>query len=147
MHYIYPEADSLQNKPLMGTGTCVDLIKLLVPGLKGLSTQSWKPGENVMEAFKTGKAIPRGTAIATFENGRYPQRCPVGYTGSCQHAALLLSVQPGGIWIMDQYNTDNARKYVGQRFIRIPEPRKAKLPDGNWRNAGNNPFAFHVITK
>ena len=103
MPYIFAGVDSYKGKPLIGTGTCVDLIKELVPGLKGQSTTTWKAGGNVMEVFKAGKTIPRGTAIATFENGRYPQRCAVGYAGSCHHAAILLSVQAGGVWIMVQF--------------------------------------------
>lgn len=102
---------------------------------------------NVMDAHKAGKTIRRGTAIATFENGRYPQRCQAGYTGSCHHAALVLTVQPGGIWIMDQYNTDEKRMFVDARFLRIPMPRERKLPNGRWKNAGNNPLAFYVISK
>ena len=35
-------------------------------------------------------------------------------------------------------------KYVNQ-FMRIPAPRTEKLGDGRYRNAGNNPLAFHVI--
>ncbi len=147
MPYIYTAVDSLQDHALFGSGTCVDLIKLMVPGLKGVSTQAWKPGDNVMEAYQAGKVIPRGTAIATFDNGRYPQTCPVGYPGSCHHAAMLLSVAKGGMWIMDQYNTDSNRLFVGKRFIRIPPPSERKLPNGRWRNAGNNALAFHVIAK
>ncbi len=145
MPYIYPEVDTLINKPLIGTGTCVDLIKALVPGLKGKSTVAWKQGVNVMEAFKAGKSFPRGTAIATFDRGRFPKRCETGYQGSCHHAALLLKVMPSGIWIMDQYNTDDKRMFIATRFMRIPAPRTEKLGDGRYRNAGNNPLAFYVI--
>ena len=147
MPYIFAGVDSYKGKPLIGTGTCVDLIKELVPGLKGQSTTTWKAGGNVMEVFKAGKTIPRGTAIATFENGRYPQRCAVGYAGSCHHAAILLSVQAGGVWIMDQYKSDKNRMFIESRFLRLLPPRTEKLSNGNWRDAGNNPRAFYVIEK
>ena len=125
MPHMYMEVDKLKNQPRVGSSTCVDIIKLLVPGLIGRSTQTWKEGANVMEAFKAGRSIPRGTAIATFENGRYPQRCQTGYEGSCHHAALLLSVMPGGIWILDQYIAKE-RPNMQMRFIRVPIPRLQK---------------------
>ena len=96
MNFIYADVDKLLGKPLLGSGTCVDLVKRLVPGLKQGSTATWKVGDNVMDAYKAGKTIPRGTAIATFENGRYPQSCPINYDGSCHHAALLLGVRMEG---------------------------------------------------
>lgn len=147
MNDIYREVDTLQGHALFGSGTCVDLIKLMVPGLAGISTQLWKTGDNIVEAHKAGKTFPRGTAIATFDNGHYPQACPTGYAGSCHHAALLLSVANGGMWIMDQYNTDKRRLFVAKRFIRIPPPSERALPNGKWKDAGNNALAFHVITK
>jgi hypothetical protein len=143
--YIYPDVDSLLKQPLVGSGTCVDLIKAYVPGLKGKTTLAWKAGVNVLEAFMAGKPIRRGTAIATFENGRYPQRCETGYRGSCHHAGLLLNVMPSGIWIVDQYNNDKNRLFIASRILYRPAPRTEKLPDGRYRNAGNNALAFHVI--
>ncbi len=62
MPFVYREVDQLWHKPLAGSGTCIDLIKEYVPGLKGLPTSAWKAGLNVMEA---GSKIVRGTAIAT----------------------------------------------------------------------------------
>lgn len=144
MPYIYPNVHSLNGQPRVGSGTCVDIVKQLVPGLIGKSTATWKEGVSVMEAHKSGKSIPPGTAIATFKNGRYPQNCPVGYFGSCHHAALVVSVQGGGMWILDQYN-DPKRPKMAFRFIRIPPPSERTLPDGSWRNAGNNALAFSVI--
>ena len=86
----------------------------------------------------------RGTAIATFEKGRYPQGCATGYEGSCQHAALLVYVMPTGIWVMDQFVSEK-RRNPKPRFIQGPEPRKQKFANGTWRNAGNNALAFSVI--
>lgn len=145
MPYIYPAVRSLANQPLVGTGTCVDLVKMLVPGLVGRPTSSWRAGANVMEARKARKPIMPGTAIATFENGRYPQRCAIGYYGSCHHAGLVVAVYDGGFWIMDQYTGDRDRLFVAMRFIRVPAPSLRRLPDGSYRDAGNNALAFHVI--
>lgn len=144
MPHVYREVDKLLEQPRVGSGTCIDIVKLLVPGLIGRSTATWREGINVMEAYKAGRPIPRGTAIATFENGRYPQRCQSGYHGSCHHAGLLLAVQAGGIWIADQW-TAPERPTIKARFIRLPPPRRVKLADGAWRDAGNNPYAYAVI--
>lgn len=150
MPYIYTEVDLLLRKPFVNDGDCVDLIKELVPGLRRVSTQAWKQGANLMEARMAGKVFPRGTAIATFENGRYPQRCSGNYNGtgqSCRHAALLLRVDPSGIWVMDQYRGDPGRSFIEKRLIAVPPPRLQKFADGTWRNAGNNANAYYVIEK
>jgi len=145
MPYSYSEVDKLLDQPLVGAGTCVDLIKLIVPGLVGKPTTTWKEGINVMDAYRSGKVIPRGTAIATFQRGRYIQSCATSYVGSCHHAALLLQAMPGGIWVMDQYTGAENRQLVTRRFIRVPLPREQKFADGSYRNAGNNALAFSVI--
>lgn len=144
MPHVYHAVDQLIDTPVVGSGTCVDLIKLYVPGLIGKPTTSWKEGIGVMEAQKSGKKLMRGTAIATFKNGRYPQSCAIGYHGSCHHAALLLSVQPGGIWILDQY-APSTRPTIKRRFISIPQASQSKLADGSHANAGNNAMAYSVI--
>lgn len=144
MPHVYAAVDTISGKPRVGSGTCVDIVKMLVPGLLGKPTSAWKEGVSVMEAHRAGKPILRGTAIATFKNGRYPQSCSPGYQGSCHHAALVMSVQNGGIWVLDQY-TDPKRPNMTPRFIRIPPPSERTLPDGSWRNAGNNALAFSVI--
>jgi hypothetical protein len=147
MPYIYTEVEKLLNVPLVGSGTCVDLIKQLVPGLIGKPTAAWRAGANVIDTFRAGRSLPQGTAIATFEKGRYVQSCPVNYEGSCHHAALLLRTLPGGIWVMDQYTGVANRQFVSRRFIRIPVPREQRLADGSYRNAGNNALAFAVIER
>jgi hypothetical protein len=98
----------------------------------------------LLEALKAGKTCPRGTAIATFINGRYPQVDRPGERSS-RHAALLLEVQEGGIWVMDQYPGDPSRPYITKRFIHIPPPREQRHEDGTLKNPGNSALAFHVI--
>lgn len=144
MPHIYPQVHTLDGKPRVGSGTCVDIIKQLVPGLIGKPTSAWREGVSVMEAHKAGRPILPGTAIATFKNGRYPQSCPTGYYGSCHHAALVVSIMGGGMWVLDQY-TEPDRPNMKFRFIRIPPPSERKLRDGAWRDAGNNALAFSVI--
>ena len=134
MPFVYREVDQLWHKPLAGSGTCVDLIKEYVPGLKGLPTSAWKAGGNVMEA---GSKIVIGTAIATFENGRYPGR------DHDNHAAIVLKVMGSGIWVMDQWKNDKNRPYIERR----PAPHKQRNADGTFMTPSDNALAFYVIER
>lgn len=136
MGHVYSGVDELAKGETdqVGTGECVDIIKHFVPGLKGKSTTTWRAGAWVMEA---GSSIPRGTAIATFDqDGRYPQH------HSGQHAAIVLRVMPSGIWVVDQWRS---KAKITARLIRIPPPRQQRNPDGSFSNASNNALAFRVI--
>lgn len=66
MPHVYIQVDRLKDWPWVDGGNCVSLINEFAPGLAGLSTQSWRDGARVLDA----PGIARGTAIATFENGR-----------------------------------------------------------------------------
>lgn len=79
-----------------------------------------------------------GTAIATFENGRYPNR-PHG-----NHAAFFIRYQLGpggvrtGIWVADQYlSTQRIR-------VRLLKPLIAKS-NGKFVHVSDNALAFSVI--
>jgi hypothetical protein len=78
-----------------------------------------------------------GTAIATFEDGRYPHR----RTG--QHAAFFVSSAGAGIWVMDQWKNDPRKPVVSLRHI----ARKGKTKDGKWKDPSNNAEAFSVIER
>jgi len=145
MPYTFSAVDKLLEQPLIASATCVDLVRLFVTGLAGKPTSSWKQGVGVMEAHRAGTVIPKGTAIATFEQGCYLPRCASMDAGRCHHAALLLQATPDGIWVMDQYTGAENRQLVTRRFIRVPPPRAQLVADGSYCNAGNNAFAFSVI--
>ena len=85
---------ALKDHVHFGSGECVDLIKALVPGLIGQSTQTWKKGAYV-------KDVPNlrpGTAIATFgPNGRFP------HANTGQHAAIFVAHAGAGIYVVEQY--------------------------------------------
>ncbi len=134
MPFVYKAVRTLAGQALVGTGDCVDLVKGLAPGLKGVPTSAWKAGDSVVEVAH--KLAP-GTAIATFENGRYPHR----RTG--QHAALFVSSAGAGIWVMDQWKNDPHKPVVSLRHI----ARKGKTKDGKWKDPSNNAEAFSVIER
>jgi hypothetical protein len=138
MPFTYRDVDKLVNQPLAGSGTCVDLIKTYVPGLIGQPTTVWRQGENVMEA---GNRIEKGTAIATFEHGRYPRR------DHDNHAALVVRVMGAGIWVVDQWAGDAHNPTIHMRLIRVPPPHEQRMADGSFRRPSDNAIAFYVIEK
>lgn len=125
---------ALKDHVHFGTGECVDLIKELVPGLIGVSTQRWKEGARV----KDSPNLTRGTAIATFgPNGRFPS----ANTG--QHAAIFVAHAGAGIWLVEQYRNSGLVLY---RHMEAPRVH-AQRPDGTWPNRSRNPLAFSVIER
>jgi hypothetical protein len=110
------------------------LIKEKTPGLQGVTTLAWRQGAAVLES----KNLARGTAIATFEKGRYPHR-PTG-----NHAAFFLAYAGQAIWVMDQWKNDPIGKpTVSKRLISPGRTRK----DGSLRDPSNSSQAFFVIER
>lgn len=132
MPYVYKEVTALQGHAPVGNGDCVALAKDLTPGLKGFPTSAWRAGAAV-----TGSTnLARGTAIATFERGRYPNKT----TGN--HAAFFLAYGGKGIWVMDQWKNDPINKPgVSRRYIPLGLTKK----DGSIREPSNAAQAFYVI--
>jgi len=134
MPHVYAAVRSLRDHELVDGGDCVALVKAFAPGLKGYSTLRWRPGDHVVDVAT--KLAP-GTAIATFEKGRYPQR------RSGQHAAFFLGSAGSGIWVMDQWKGDRNKPTVSKRHI----PKRGQNPDGSYRDPSNNAEAFYVIER
>lgn len=133
MPYRYPNPRSLEKHPLVGGGNCVDLIKELVPGLKGLPTSAWRQGERVLDA----RALLSGTAIATFEHGRYPNR-PHG-----NHAAIFVAFGGQAIYVMDQWKSDGRKPWISMRVIHTG----ITMIDGSFIDPSNSSQAFYVIER
>lgn len=138
MPFVYRDVEKLWRQPLAGSGTCVDIIKGYVPGLKGLPTTAWRAGVNVIEA---GIKVEKGTAIATFVKGRYPGQ------DHDNHAAIVLKVMASGIWVMDQWKGDSRRAWIERRLIRIPPPHQQRNKDGSFMRPSDNALAFYVIER
>lgn len=134
MPHVYIQVDQLKDRPWVDGGNCVSLIKKYAPGLQNVPTAKWRAGERVLDA----KHIARGTAIATFENGRYPGRG----IGQGNHAAFFLWRIQDGIYVMDQFTLgDRTKPLIGQRIIR----RLGINRNGTYINPSNNAEAFYVI--
>lgn len=109
-------ANSFQGQ-VIGDGHCVSLIRRCS---NAPFTQYWRPG-----ALVTDSAPPTGTIIATFKNGRYPNK--TGY-----HAAIFIKQDEYGIWVWDQW----LGKPVHRRLIRFSDERlKHKTPAANTAQA------------
>jgi hypothetical protein len=68
-------------------------------------------------------------------NGEYPNKA------HGNHAALYLSQEAGGIWVIDQWQGDPNKPQVSKRFIRSQGKNKA----GGFSSPSNNADAFSVI--
>lgn len=128
MAYVYTQVDALQNTAKVGNKQCVALVRHYanLP-----ATAVWTEGSAVWG----NSSLAKGTAIATFVNGRY-QSLPSG-----NHAAFYVSQDAGGIWIMDQWASDTGKPKVSKRYVR----RKGKLPGGAFIDPSNNADAYSVI--
>ena len=128
MPHIYSKVDTLQGEDMVGSKQCVALLQHYA---KLDHTSMWKEGKTVLGTF----TIAKGTAIATFVDGRYKSR-PTG-----NHAAFYISQDAGGIWIMDQWANDQKKKTVSKRYIM----RMGKLQNGQYVTPSDNADAYSVI--
>ncbi|MFC5472465.1 BPSL0067 family protein [Paraherbaspirillum soli] len=128
MSYLYSKVDELDQSDLVGSHQCVALIQHYahVP-----HTSSWKKGKDVLGDV----SIAKGTAIATFVNGKYQNH------SHGNHAAFYIGQESGGIWIMDQWKGDPKKPKVSKRFVRT----RGKLKNGSYVEPSNNAEAFSVI--
>jgi hypothetical protein len=105
---------------VFGNGQCVTFVQRIA---HTPSTHSWKPGPSVRGNFW----LPKGTAIATFRRGRYPNQSH-GYS----HAAIYLRQDAFGIWVLDQWHGQP----VHERYI---------LFSRHTKHVSNNSNAYSVI--
>lgn len=108
MAYILDKAESYVGKAYKnakGNTECVEFVRqvLTIP-----PTSLWVEGVKI---HKGTTGIAKGTAIATFINGAYPQ---TGTTG--KHAAIYLGQNDAGIIVLDQWR---AQGQVKKRTIRF----------------------------
>lgn len=125
MPFVYSDAEKLATKPLVGTKQCVALVKQYT---SAPPTVMWKEGKSV----KGNLLLAKGTAIATFVGGKYPNHA------SGNHAAFYIGQDSTGIWVVDQWSTS---KTIQKRRLTF----KGKDKDGNFISPSNNGDAFSVI--
>lgn len=128
MSYVYPDVENLDQTPLVGSKQCAVLVQHYA---KAPVTTAWTEGDKVLGNL----TLPKGTAIATFVNGKYPN----GQHGN--HAAFYVGQNAGGIWVVDQWAGDPKKPLVSKRYVIA----KGKLKSGSYVDPSNNADAFSVI--
>ncbi len=126
--YIFNDVDQLEGKDKVGSKQCVALLQHYA---RLPNTTSWLEGSVVMGTF----SVSKGTAIATFVNGRYQNNS----TGN--HAAFFISQDARGMWIMDQWRDNIQKPKVSKRYIR----KQGRHASGLFVDPSNNAEAYSVI--
>ena len=121
MPYICSNPTSYVGKKV-GNGHCVVFVQESTSP-RAPSTNLWTEGCTV----RGDDSIEKGTAIATFTDGRYPSKA----TGN--HAAIYDGQTDAGIWVYDQWVSQGQ---VKRRFIRFK---------GGTGSPSNDGEAFSVI--
>jgi hypothetical protein len=126
MPYIYPRSTLLDKTAKVDGGECARLAQHFIPQIG--HTSIWKPGARVMDVLASGGKIERGTAIATFVNGRYPthgKRHAAFFEyelNSCTYDPKLKQCSIIGIVMTDQWNSEpdskNPRVRITTRTVR-----------------------------
>jgi len=128
MPYVYRNAEDLEGTAKVGSKQCVALVQHYA---KLPPTTAWKEGSEVLGSAN----LTKGTTIATFVDGKYKSLS----TGN--HAGFYLSQDVGGIWIMDQWFSDDKKPFVSKRYIK----KRGKWNDGRYIDPSNNADAYSVI--
>lgn len=124
----YVDVDTIPtvNTALVSTGSCASLVQHYTRVGK---TSNWKEGE----AVRDNTTIKKGTAIATFVDGVYPNHA------HGNHAALYVSQDATGIKVVDQWEGEPGPHFRVLSF-------KGKSADGaGWEDPSNNGDAFSII--
>lgn len=129
MSYVYRNVSGLVGEKIVGGGQCVELVREYTDAG---ATPGWREGEIVVG----NDLLAKGTAIATFVKGRYPNR-PHG-----NHAAFFIRQGINGIYVVDQWRSKD-KVEIGERFIKS----KGKNADGSFKDPSNNADAFSVIER
>jgi hypothetical protein len=124
--FIYTKVESLKGTKKAFSGQCAELVQWYTYAGKA---NLWREGIKVKG---NGHKIAKGTAIATFVNGKYPNK------KSGNHAALYISQNASGIRVMDQWTS---KPTVSSRVLSY----KGKHPNGTYIDPSNNADAFSVI--
>ena len=117
--------EDLEGQSKKDNGQCVRLLQVEIRGVP--HTSQWRPGIKV----KGNTDIVKGTAIATFFDGRYPSN----NTGN--HAAIYVGQDAGGIWVIDQFKSKEKEfQNINRRRLDFGHPYPS-----------NNGDLFYVIKK
>ena len=128
--FVYSKVSDLEGAPKVRSGECAALVQW--HARVGL-TKNWRQGIPVRG---NGGLIKKGTAIATFEDGFYPNR------SHGNHAAFYLWQNDDGIQVMDQWS-GLSKPTISSRLMKF----KGKKDDDSFEDPSNNGDALSVIMK
>ena len=128
--FVYSRVDELEGKPRVSNQACAVLVQWYTKA-PGDAKVTWREGLRVRG---NGAEIKKGTAVATFVNGRYPN------TIHHKHAALYIEQDPVGVWVMDQWDSPS-KPTISKRRMRF----LGKDKDGTYIDPSNNGDALSVI--
>ena len=126
--FVYSKVEKLDKQPKVFSGECAGIVQWYTHA--GLAA-TWKQGIAVRG---NGSKIRKGTAVATFVDGVYPNK-PHG-----NHAALYISQDAKGVWVMDQWNAENKPTISKRQMLWL-----GKTKAGDYRDPSNNGDALSVI--
>jgi hypothetical protein len=113
MAYTAPNPQSYLDKKI-GSGHCVAFVQ---EAASAPHTSQWRQGALVRDSNP-----PAGTAIATFQDGKYQNR-----TNGDSHAAILLRVEQDRLIVLDQW----VGQKVHERPIHFRNGRDEPRNDGD----------------
>ena len=125
--YVKNKVRDLVGQPLVSTHQCVTLLQYYTH--VGL-TSGWRQGLRVRG---NDALIERGTAIATFEYGKYPNKA------HGNHGAFYDGQDATGIYVVEQWSGLDA---IQRRHVTFQG-----LDGMMWKDPSNNGDAFSVIRK
>lgn len=126
----YVDVDTLEGQPKVSNKECAGLVNFYT---RAGHSSGWVQGERV----RGNLTIRKGTAIATFVNGKYPGN------EHGNHAALYIRQDADGIYMMDQWANNEKKPTISSRYVRFKNvPQNA---DGTWVSASDNGDAFSII--
>jgi hypothetical protein len=129
--FVYSKVDDLEGQAKVSNHACAALVQYFTRA-PGSAKTTWREGITVRG---NGAAIKKGTAVATFVNGRYPN------TLHHKHAALYLEQDAAGVWVMDQWEGDS-KPTISKRRMAF----QGKTSDGKaFIDPSNNGDALSVI--
>ena len=128
--YVCQNPDSYLTK-VVGNGQCVVFVQVAAGAPV---THAWKEGKKI---HKGGAPLPKGTAIATFIEGKYPSHT------HGNHAAIYIGQNAEGLQVYDQWaSKDKATGAIKFQPVHARTIHFHVLPGGSLSNNGN---AFSVI--
>ena len=101
MPYVLPSPDIHKGRAFSNSQGHTECVEFIKQTLSAPATALWREGAKIKKLSPGDQdPIAKGTAIATFVAGRYPQ---TGSTG--KHAAIYLGQSVEGIQVMDQWRS------------------------------------------